>query len=184
MISAAQLRQIMPTCPQATINVYAVPIYDAMVAFGIDQTLERQAMFIAQVAHETIELRYVVEIASGAAYEGRLDLGNTQPGDGVKFKGRGLLQITGRLNYASCSLALFGDYRLLSAPQLLEQAAHGADAAGWFWQSNGINLIADAGDFVSVSRRINGTNKITGEPNGLAQRLMYWRRAQLALGEP
>lgn len=176
MFTPKQLRQIMRYCSEATAREYATPINDAQTAFGIDQTNARQAAFIAQVAQESGELCYACEIASGAEYEGRADLGNTKPGDGKRFKGRGLLQVTGRTNYEACSLALYGDYRLLSDPTLLEEPHDGAQAAGWYWQSHSLSPIADAGDFVLLTKKINGGL------NGYAQRVVYWERAKQVLG--
>lgn len=111
-------------------------------------------MFLAQIGHESGELRYVKEIASGEAYEHRTDLGNTEPGDGVKFRGRGLIQLTGRRNYALASIAL--DLPLLEHPELLETPENAALSAGWFWYNNNLNALADSGDFKAVTKRING----------------------------
>lgn len=143
-----------------------------MQEFGIT-TAARQASFLAQVGHESGSLVYVRELASGKAYEGRADLVNVQPGDGVRFKGRGLLLVTGRSNYAACGKALGLD--LLTKPELLEQTVSACRSAGWFWQSRGLNALADAGDQVRVSKRING-----GE-NGLAERLALFAVAQRVL---
>lgn len=122
MIILDQLRHIMPNAGIRA-SAFLLPLNDAMIAYAID-TPAREAAFLAQVAHESGELRYVREIASCRAYEGRKDLGNTHPGDGMKYKGRGLLQITGRANYWACSLALFGDERLLAHPEMLESAKY------------------------------------------------------------
>lgn len=137
-------------------------------------TPERVAAFIAQVAHESGELHYVRELADGLAYEGRRDLGNVNPGDGPRYKGRGLIQITGRQNYARCGAALI--LPLVDEPELLEQPVNASRSAGWFWKTNGLNTLADAGDFLAITKRINGGT------NGLAQRVEYWQRAQSALG--
>jgi Predicted chitinase len=100
-------------------------------------------------------------------------LGNTPEadGDGQKYRGRGLIQITGRDNYLACSKALFGDNRLLSTPELLEQAEWACKSAAWFWNSKNLNPLADAGDFVGLTRRINGGT------NGLAERQEFYGRA-------
>lgn len=113
-------------------------------------------MFLAQIGHESGELRYVRELASGSNYEGRKDLGNTQPGDGVRYKGRGLIQITGRRNYALCGLGL--DLPLLENPELLEVPENAAMSAGWFWHNNNLNALADLNLFDKITRRINGGN--------------------------
>jgi putative chitinase len=166
----------MPTLKEDRAALFVSPLNDAMVSFAIDERPERQAAFLAQVAHESGELRYTEEIASGQAYEGRADLGNTEPGDGRKFKGRGLMQVTGRANYGDCSLALYGDARLLDEPELLEQPWGACQAAAWFWQAHGLSLLADAGKFESITRVINGG--LTGQD----RRLEYWRRAKIAFG--
>jgi putative chitinase len=107
MITEQQLRAIMPFGAKRGVQ-YLAPLAAAMAEFEIN-TPARQAAFIAQLAHESGEFRYVRELASGDASEGRKDLGNTEPGDGVRFRGRGLIQITGRANYRACSAALFED---------------------------------------------------------------------------
>ncbi len=126
-------------------------------------------MFLAQVGHESGQLRYVREIASGEAYEGRADLGNTSPGDGVKFRGRGLIQITGRRNYVLASLAL--GLPLLEKPELLEQDEFACRSAGWFWYNNNLSALADKGLFRLITKRINGGY------NGYADRYKLLQRA-------
>jgi len=163
--------QIMPLAGRRA-TLFLAPLNAAMAEFGIDTPL-RQAAFLAQAGHESGQLRHVRELASGAAYEGRADLGNVIAGDGVRFKGRGLLQVTGRANYAACGAVLGLD--LLAAPQLLEQAAAACRSAGWFWQSRGLNRLADAGDQERVTRRINGG------VNGLAERLALYQAARKVL---
>ncbi|WP_354004576.1 glycoside hydrolase family 19 protein [Janthinobacterium kumbetense] len=128
---------------------------------------------MSQVGHESGQLRYVRELASGQAYEGRAGLGNTQRGDGVRFRGRGLLQVTGRVNYAACGKALGLD--LLGQPELIEQTVNACRSAGWFWQTRGLNALADAGDQERVTRRINGG------VNGLAERLALYQAARKVL---
>lgn len=169
MITLEQLKKIIPYAgPRA--GVFLVPLNEAMTEFGID-TPARAAAFLAQIAHESGSLRYVREIADGTAYEGRRDLGNTEPGDGVRFKGRGLIQITGRANYRACSLALFGDERLLANPEILEDVGPACRSAAWFWQLRALNELADAGAFRAITKAINGGL------NGYADRLAYFQRA-------
>ena len=139
----------------------------------------RQAAFLAQIAHESGSLIYTREIASGKAYEGRKDLGNTVPGDGQRFRGRGLIQITGRANYAGCSTALFGGAQvLLIHPERLEEPAPAARSAAWFWWKRGLNELADKGEFDQITRRINGGQ------NGRAERRAFWKTAKLVLKVP
>lgn len=166
-----QLIKIMPYA-RSRAPTFLAPLNAAMAEFGIT-TLARQASFLAQVGHESGQLRYVLELASGAAYEGRKDLGNTVAGDGVRFKGRGLIQITGRATYAACGAALGLD--LIAQPELLEQPVNACRSAGWFWKTRRINELADAGDQVRVTRRINGGT------NGLADRLALFAVAQQVL---
>ena len=166
-----QLIKIMPYA-RARAPTFLAPLNAAMAEFGIS-TPARQASFLAQVGHESGQLRYVLELASGAAYEGRKDLGNTTAGDGVRFKGRGLIQITGRANYKACGAGLGLD--LVSHPELLEQPVNACRSAGWFWMSHGLNELADAGDQVKVTRRINGGT------NGLADRLALFEVAKRVL---
>ncbi|MBW1249570.1 glycoside hydrolase family 19 protein, partial [Pseudomonas tolaasii] len=120
--------------------------------------MPRVAAFIAQVGHESGQLKWVREIwgptAQQLGYEGRADLGNTVKGDGSKFRGRGLIQVTGRSNYVACGEALGLD--LISKPELLELPQHAAMSAAWFWSTRGLNTLADQKDFTKITRRING----------------------------
>jgi predicted chitinase len=110
------------------------------------------------------------------AYEGRADLGNTQPGDGVRFKGRGWIQITGRKNYAAAADALKVD--LVEHPELAAKDDVAAKAAAWFWTAHGLNRFADARDVRGCTRLINGGF------NGLVQREALYKRALVALEVP
>lgn len=176
-LTAEQLADIMLMAGPARIARYLEPLNVAMADAQID-TPARLAMFLAQIAHESGELRYTEEIASGAAYEYRRDLGNTQPGDGRKYKGRGLLQITGRANYAECSRWISGsDILLIDNPELLAtDALFAARSAAWFWQARALNPASDRADVATVSKRINGGT------NGLPERVRYYDRARLVLG--
>ncbi|NWC11080.1 glycoside hydrolase family 19 protein, partial [Pseudomonas agarici] len=104
-----------------------------------------------------------------AGYEGRKDLGNTHPCDGSKYRGRGLIQITGRANYESCGKALGLD--LIAAPELLEHPGPACMSAGWFWSARGLNALADAGQFTKITSRINGGQ------NGAEDRQALYERA-------
>jgi predicted chitinase len=171
-VSVDQLRRIMPNLSQAKAQEYLPHLNRAMQEAGIT-TKARQTQFLAQLGHESGGLRYMEEIASGAAYEGRRDLGNTQPGDGTRFKGRGPIQLTGRANYAAAGRALGID--LVNNPQLAARPEVGFRVATWFWQTRGLNNLADQGNFREITRRINGGY------NGLADREAYLRRAQSTL---
>lgn len=149
-------------------------------------TPARQLCFLAQVGHESGGLFFTEELASGDAYEGRKSLGNTQPGDGRRFKGRGLIQITGRANYKSISDSLGVDFTknptLLGAKNVKEcsdeQLKFAALSAGWFWNSRKLNALSDKidiakpideGENLENFREI--TRKINGAFNGLPDRL-------------
>ncbi len=115
------LRAIMPNIPQQDEVTEFSACCSVMRRFDIN-TKKRAAAWLGNVAKESGELYYTEEIASGAAYEGRADLGNTVPGDGVRFKGRGYIQITGRHNYTRVAKEL--KIPCLTRPDLLEQMPH------------------------------------------------------------
>lgn len=174
-INQQQLLQILPNAgPKAGVFVPALSI--AMARYAIDSRL-RIAAFIAQIGHESGQLRYVRELGSDsylAKYDTgqlALRLGNTPEadGDGQLYRGRGLIQVTGRTNYEACGEALGLD--LLAQPQLLEQPDHAAMSAAWFWDRANLNALADKGDFLMITRRINGGT------NGLADRQALYQRA-------
>lgn len=167
------LAAVCHVAKQVRLESFLEPLNEAMHEFDID-TPQREASFIAQIAHESVEFRYVRELATGDAYEGRQDLGNLQPGDGRRYRGRGLIQITGRDNYRKCGDALGVD--LVADPELLEGTVLACRSAAWFWRDHGLNELADAGDFRKITIRINGGL------NGWQDRLMYWERAKEVLG--
>lgn len=171
-MSPDELTHMMPFAA-ARADTYAGPLSRAMIEFDID-TAKRQAAFMAQVCHESGSLRYVKEIADGSAYEGRKDLGNVSAGDGPRFKGRGLLQITGRANYARCGSALHLD--LIASPELLELPENACRSAGWFWGVHALNRHADADHFGTLTKAINGGY------NGLDDRIIHWLRIRKCLG--
>lgn len=177
MVSFDQLQRIMPLAGKRA-AIFLVPLNEAMQEFEIT-TPKRQAAFLAQIAHESGSLYYVRELASGSAYDtGRLAerLGNTpeDDGDGERYRGRGLIQITGRANYLLCGLAL--DLDLLAEPELLEQPALACRSAAWFWHSRKLNILADKGSFFGITKKINGGY------NGLDERVAFWERAKEVLG--
>lgn len=172
LVTLEELQRIMPYA-KSRAEVFLDPLNEAMREFEINENGLRIAAFLAQVAHESGELRYVREIASGEVYEGRRDLGNTEPGDGVRFRGRGLIQVTGRANYRACADALAVD--LLSNPELLERPGLAARSAGWFWSTRRLNELADKGNFLLITKRINGGT------NGWQDRVKYYDRAKEVL---
>lgn len=188
MITLDQLVQIMPLAA-AKAPIFIDPLNAAMEEFEINTRL-RIAAFLAQLAHESAQLRYMAEIANGDAYNDRADLGNTRPEairtaavygatPGRFYKGHGPIQITGYDNHKACGEALHLD--LVNNPRLLEQPSHGCRAAGWFWQSHNLNKWADASDFDGVCDVVNRGHKTRpdGDSNGYASRLHFY---QVALG--
>jgi putative chitinase len=173
LVTAEQLKEIMPFARRSKIAVFIGPLNRAMQRYNII-TEPRMAMFLAQIAHESGSLNYVRELASGEAYEGREDLGNIREGDGPRYRGRGLIQITGRANYRTCGNALGVDFE--TWPERLEEPEFAALSAGWFWDSRKLNDLADKGLFKRITQRINGGT------NGWEDRLAYYERAKRALG--
>ncbi len=171
-VTLGQLRAVMPLLSEAKARAY-LPLLNRAMAEAQITTTKRKAMFLAQLAHESVQLRYFEEIASGAAYEGRRDLGNVRPGDGVRYKGRGPIQITGRANYRAAGKAL--GLPLEANPKMASRPSVGFRIAAWYWKSRGLNAYADRGDFRGVTLRINGGY------NGYSDRLNYYRKALRAL---
>lgn len=138
----------------------------------------RASAFLAQIGHESMGLSCTREIwgptPAQTKYEGRADLGNTEQGDGKRFMGRGLIQITGRRNYTLAAVAL--DLDLLNHPELLEQPANAASSAAWYWFNRYLSGYADVGQFDRITRIINGGT------NGAAERLALYGAAKKALG--
>ena len=170
-ITTQQLLQILPNAGQSA-GVFVSALNTAMNHYQI-VGLKRVAAFIAQIGHESGQLKYVKEIwgptKAQAKYEGRADLGNTVAGDGSKYRGRGLVQITGRANYKACGEALGLD--LINHPELLEKPQHACMSAAWFWSTRGLNTLGDAGKFDTITQRINGGQ------NGAADRKALYERA-------
>lgn len=176
MITAQQLKTILPQATAANIEMYLPFLNSLLPQFGID-TPARTAAFLAQVGHESGQLRYNKEIwgptEAQKRYEGRKDLGNVIAGDGSRFRGRGLIQITGRANYSDFGLAVGKDF--ISHPELVETPEYAVMTACWFWKSKKLNLFADSGDFKGLTKRING-----GLTN-YADRVNIWNRAKSVL---
>lgn len=201
MLTKSQLTQIMPFGAKLA-SLFLAPLNEAMAEFEIN-TPERQAAFLAQVAHESTELTHMKEnlnysalalfskfskyfnSAEAAAYArqperianriyaNRMGNGDEASGDGWKFKGRGPIGITGADNYRACGTALGID--ILSHPELLEQPLEACRSAGWYWMSRGLSVLADKGDFLAITKRINGGT------NGRDEREAYYARAKLVL---
>ena len=155
------------------------PVIDAnMVKFQIDTPL-RKAHFLAQIAHESASFATTREYASGAAYEGRDDLGNTQKGDGRKYRGRGLIQTTGRANVTEfhkwCVAKKLNPPNFVGNPEKIEQMPWALLSAVYYWQSHRLNRYADRDDVITVTKRINGGR------NGLQDRIKYLKKAKALL---
>lgn len=163
ILTADILKNAVPYITDVRIIKYLQALNDTLVKYQINSPL-RVAHFLAQVGHESASFRYVEEIASGAAYEGRKDLGNIYKGDGVKFKGRGVIQITGRTNYGAYSKATGIDF--IATPKKLAEVPHCIDSAGWFWNNRSLNVFADKDDVKTITRKINGGY------NGMSDRVM------------
>jgi putative chitinase len=175
-LNADTLRSIAPRfsggngAQQAEIVDALGPVLHAILAQYAIDTDTRVARFLAQICHESAGFRATEEFASGSAYEGRKDLGNTQPGDGRRYKGRGLIQLTGRANYAEYGEALGLD--LLNNPEIACEPITSLRIACEYWKRRGLNKFADQDDIETITRRINGGL------NGLHDRRAYLMKAK------
>lgn len=142
--------------------------------YGILDSPVRLAHFLGQMLHETGSFRYSEEIASGRAYEGRADLGNTVPGYGVKYKGRGKFQLTGYYNYRSYGYKL--GYDFVNDPDLAARDDVSLHVACQYWDDKGLNALADKEDLPGISRKINGGY------NGYDDRVVQTNRVRALLG--
>ncbi len=201
-VSATHLVAIL-SCPFALAQSIEVPLNTAMQEFSINTPL-RQAAFIAQTAHESIgytatkenlnysaaaltatwPTRFQPEVAAmyarqpekiaNRAYGGRLGNGDEASGDGWRYRGRGIIQITGKSNYRECGAGL--GLNLVATPELLEEQSNAFRSGAWFWDSRTLSPLADVGDFLAITKKINGGT------NGLADRERYYALAKVALG--
>jgi putative chitinase len=202
MLTADILRAALPAARPTDIAHFVTPLAEACAEWGIDTPL-RLAAFLAQIAHESGQLRALVENLNYSAeallrvfprhfdetqavayarqsqrigsrvYANRMGNGDESSGDGWRYRGRGLIQVTGKTNYAACGTALGLD--LIDQPELLEQPGPAARSAGWFWHSHDLNRPADARDIETITRRINGGL------TGLDDRKAHYARACAAL---
>ena len=166
------IKKMAPTARPAIVQGLANSMPQVIQQAELTTTL-RLAHFLAQIAHESAGFKTTIEYATGKAYEGRKDLGNTKPGDGVKFKGRGLIQVTGRSNYIAMGKALKQDF--VDDPTELADFPWAALTAAVYWKQHNINRYADRNDIKAVTRIINGGQ------NGLADRERYFNSAIMAL---
>jgi len=203
MISATQLKKIFHSADQADLDEICGPLNAAMQEFGID-TPARQAMFLAQCAHESGNFAHVEEnlhyraetllkvfhkyyktaadaaahakkpeLIANRVYSSRMGNGDAASGDGYRYRGRGLIQLTGKDNYTACGKALNVD--LHKTPDYLETAEGASRSAAWFWSHNGLNKFADADDILGCTKRVNGGT------NGLEDRTKHYKDAKAVL---
>ncbi|MEO5927064.1 MAG: LysM peptidoglycan-binding domain-containing protein [Patescibacteria group bacterium] len=202
IITPAQFHAIVPTLDVGRATELCEPLIATLQEFGLS-TVARRAAFIAQAAHESAGFSTFIEnlnysaaslnrvwpshfpLAIAAlynrqperianrAYANRIGNGNEASGDGWRYRGHGVFQLTGKANYAACSAALGLD--LVSHPELLEQTTNAFRSAGWFWNSKALSPLADMGNFNEITRRINGGY------NGIEDRVRYWNTAKIVL---
>jgi len=172
LVTMAQVTAVFTRAPSAS---QLADLNSCLRRFSIN-TPARIRHFLAQVGHESGGLKWMLELASGDAYEGRKDLGNTRTGDGPRYKGAGAIQLTGRYNYQR-----FADY--IKDPDVMTGAAYVATkypftSAGFWWHLNAINAFVDQGASCrQVSAKVNGRDPA----NGLADREAYFARAVAAI---
>lgn len=178
-VNRKQILQIMPNA-ENYVDKYLVYINGYSEKFHID-TPKRMAHFLAQIAHESNELRCTKELGNKAYFamydKGKLKqmLGNVKDGDGYKYRGRGLIQITGRANYQAYQKSRFCRGNVMENPELLEQPLGAVKSAMWWWWKHGLNELADSDSFLAITKVINGGT------NGLESRRKYLAKAKVAL---
>ena len=164
----------------ANIEKYVLAINNTMERYSINISRLRQCHFLAQIGHETSSLQKTEEYGTDIyfeRYDDRADLGNDGPGTGKLYKGRGIIQLTGRTNYTNFAKAINGTGPKVidieseaSLNKIATDPQYASDAGGWFWDTKNLNKYADQDDILKVSTVINGVNKITREPNGFDDR--------------
>lgn len=152
-LTESQLAQICEVEDTTNIRIYFNHLVRFMELTHITTPM-RVAAFIATIAHESGRFRYSEEIADGSAYEGREDLGNVVPGDGPRYKGRGLIQLTGRHNYETLSIDYGEDF--INFPEKISLPYYAVMSACWFWNKKDLNTLADEGNFKAITRKVNG----------------------------
>lgn len=173
LISRQQLADIWNCSPSLIKPEEVVELNACLHEFGIT-TKPRLRHFLSQTAHESGGGRFKKELASGADYEGRRDLGNTQPGDGPRFKGAGYIQLTGRANYQD-----FANF--IHDPDVMQGVDYVAEkypftSAGFWWKNNRMNELCDTNPSV-----LQVTKVVNGGTNGLEDRQMYYERCLHAI---
>jgi putative chitinase len=175
ILSAEALRKIAPQANAVIVNDIVAPLNKWMPVYGVSTHL-RVCHFLAQLAHESAGFKTMQEYASGAAYEGRADLGNTEPGDGKRFKGRGLIQLTGRANYVTFGKRIGVD--LVSNPERAASPENAVRLACEYWNDRKLNALADRDDVNGITKKVNGGY------NGLTDRKAYLARAKRLFAGP
>lgn len=173
-LNSDSLAAIMAYGNRATLQLY-LPLFGSQLPKYQIVTSLRIAHFLAQLGHESLSLRHAEELASGEAYEGRKDLGNTKPGDGKRFKGRGFIQLTGRNNYEEYSNDACLNLMQNGNESLIAKYPHALDVSLWFWKKRNLNQRSDMDDLRGITRRVNGGF------NGLLDREKYLKRAKFFL---
>jgi putative chitinase len=180
-ITDDHLRQIMPNLATAKRNLYLPFLRAAMRDHEITMPL-RAAAFLAQISHESAELKFMQELWGPTAQQKKYEpgtelaktLGNTEKGDGFRYRGRGPIQITGRANYKKYGDLLGVDF--VGNPDLAAQPEYAFQTAGLYWKTHNCNELADVGDFIAITKKINGGT------NGLPDREKYYETAKKVLG--
>lgn len=204
MITVALLKKICPKTKPSTLEMYVDPLNDVMDYYDISKTPVRSASYLAQIAHESGGFNLVVENLNYSAqglmtvfkkyfptlelaqqyarkpekianrvYANRMNNGSELSGDGWRFRGRGLIQLTGRYNYTQFADGL--GISLDECVEYMETAAGAVSSSGWFWDNNNLNSYCDRGDFIGLTKRINGGT------NGLSDRIHHYEIALSAL---
>ena len=157
LVKAAELKRLCPTARADVLDGLARAAGPILAKYEINTSLRLQH-FMAQIAHESAGFRYLREVwgptPAQTRYEGRKDLGNTQPGDGFRFRGRGFLQVTGRANYRRIGAAMGLD--LEAHPEKLEEPAVALESACIYWRDHRLNALADKDDLRAITLRVNG----------------------------
>ena len=175
-ITQKQLLDAVPGLYKARLDEFVASFNMFHAYFGLN-TRDRIIHYLAQVFHESGSLRYVEELASGAQYEGRKDLGNTQKGDGKRFKGRGFIQLTGRKNYQDFYNDGWCSDNIIAYPDLVSSFPLNQMVSLWFWDRNNLNDLADLDNGINgeeIVKRI--TKKVNGGYNGLDERVKFYQK--------
>jgi putative chitinase len=179
-LSATTLNNIMPNAPKEKLAVFSYYLNTLPAKFGVN-TPKRMAAFLAQLAHESGELSIVKEKWGPTKDQLRYEkafgrLGNKLPGDGKRFLGRGLIQVTGRENYEAFGKDYFGSKtKFTTNPELLEEPYYAVLSSLWFWNKKKLNILVDANNFEGLTRKINGGLY------GQDLRIKFWNRAKAVL---